>query len=338
MRRYVHRVWPIAIVLLCACGETRTDVYVAGYVDNGTGVTATLWTNGNPVALTAEPQRSLATAVTVSDAGDVYVAGGVRGASADMAVYWKNGVLVALTDGTRQSFAEAITVSGGHVYVAGYETDGPGPVAKFWMDGVATPLTNGSSNADAVSITVSGDDVHVAGYEVERTEVAPNQFVVADVAKYWKNGVATALSDGKNEGVASSVAFSGGDVYVAGWEGAVGAVLVAKVWKNGVPVALTDGVRGAKATAVTFRGGDVLAVGGQSNGRLDVPTIWTNGVAASLVAKDQAFAEAIAIAGTDVFVVGYDGPSAVYWKNGIAFPLSHASSGADAMSIAIYQH
>jgi hypothetical protein len=254
-----------------------------------------------------------------------------------MAVYWKNGALVALTDGTRQSFAEAIAVSGGHVYVAGYETEGFAPVAKFWKDGVATPLTNGTSNADAVSIAVSGGDVHIAGYEVKKTQVGPNEFVIADVARYWKNGVATALTDGKNEGVARSVALSGGDVYVAGWEGA-GPVLIAKVWKNGVQVALTDGVRSAKAMAVSLRGSDALAVGGQSNGSLDVPTIWTNGVAARLVAKEQAFAEAIAIAGTDVFVAGYDGASAVYWKNGIAYPLSHASTDADARSIAIYQH
>ena len=90
--------------------------------------------------------------------------------------------------------------------------------------------------------------------------------------------------------------------------------------------------------AVTSRGSDVLAVGGQSNGILDLPTIWTNGLAARLVANHQAFAEAIAIAGSDVFVAGYDGASAVYWKNGIAYPLSHASNDADARSIAVYQH
>src|SRR2546428_5884447 len=150
--RRVHRGCLVAISLLSGCGgaSARSDVYIAGYVDNGTGPTATLWANGNPVALTADTQRSLATAVTVSESGDVYVAGGVAGASADMAVYWKNGAVVTLTDGTRQSFAEAIAVSEGHVYVAGYETDeGTGPVAKFWKNGVATALTKGTSNADA---------------------------------------------------------------------------------------------------------------------------------------------------------------------------------------------
>ncbi len=338
MLRYVHRVCPIAIALLCACGGTsvRTDVYVAGYVNNGAGLTATLWTNGNPVALTAEPQRSVATAVTVSEIGDVYVAGCASRTSVDMAVYWKNGVLVALTDGTRQACAEAIAISGGHVYAAGYETY-RAPVATFWRDGIETLLTDGTSLADAVSIAVSGGDVHIAGYQITNTQVAPNEFVIADVARYWKNGVATALTDGKNEGVANYVALSGRDVYVAGWEGA-GPVFVAKVWKNGAPVALTDGALSAKAMAVTLRGSDVLAVGAQSNGSLDVPTIWTNGSAARLGAKDQAFAEAIAIAGNDVFVAGYDGASAVYWKNGIANPLTHGSGDADAASIAVYQH
>ena len=340
LRRNVPRGWAVAIVLVCACGGTRTDVYVAGYVNYGPGETATLWTYGNPVALTAEPQRSLATAVTVSDTGDVYVAGSVARAagSTNMAVYWKNGAPVALTDGTRESSAEAITVSGGHVYVAGYETDAwPVTVARLWKDGVATPLTTGASKAVASSIAVSGDDVYVAGYETETTEVAPQQFMVVPVAKVWKNGVATTLTDGTNVGVANSVALFGGDVYVAGWEGPPGPGL-AKVWKNGVLVALTDDVLGAQANAVTLRGSDVLAVGGQFNGRQNVPKIWTNGVAVNLAADGTALAKAIAVAGTDVFVVGYDGDAAVYWKNGTAYRLSHPISHAVAMSIAIYEH
>jgi len=43
-------------------------------------------------------------------------------------------------------------------------------------------------------------------------------------------------------------------------------------------------------------------------------------------------------AASDVYVAGYTGSSAMYWKNGIAHALNHAPSDADARSIAIYEH
>ena len=56
------------------------------------------------------------------------------------------------------------------------------------------------------------------------------------VAKYWKNGQAVSLTDG----IASSIAVVGSDVYVAGSE-YNGSFWVAKYWKNGQETRLTDG-------------------------------------------------------------------------------------------------
>ncbi|MEJ7675202.1 MAG: hypothetical protein WKF59_21480 [Chitinophagaceae bacterium] len=64
------------------------------------------------------------------------------------------------------------------------------------------------------------------------------------VAKVWKNGVATSLTNGSADEFASSVYVSGTDVYVAGYESDVSGfgIDVAKVWKNGVATSLTNGL------------------------------------------------------------------------------------------------
>ena len=60
--------------------------------------------------------------------------------------------------------------------------------------------------------------VYVVGYENDGTKL---------IAKLWKDGIATSLTNGSKDGVANSVFVSGSDVYVAGSDGGG-----AKYWKN----------------------------------------------------------------------------------------------------------
>ncbi len=70
-----------------------------------------------------------------------------------------------------------------------------------------------------------------------------------NVAKLWKNGIATSLSDGTQNSYAFSVFMSGSDVYVAGKE-FNGTNYVAKLWKNGTASSLTFDSKGANALSV----------------------------------------------------------------------------------------
>ena len=81
---------------------------------------------------------------------------------------------------------------------------------------------------------------------------APDVYVAGfggNVAKVWKNGLTTPLTDGTKESDAYSVAISGSDVYVAGYE-SNGTHWVAKVGKNGVATPLTDGTHDAHAYSI----------------------------------------------------------------------------------------
>jgi hypothetical protein len=322
---------------LAGAGCSReVDVHVVGWERNGEGWSiAKVWKNGKPRPLSDQP--SVATAIAVSD-GDVYVAGAVRFGSVAAAVYWKNGTLVQLTDGAREAFGEGIAVSGSDVYVVGHERDaGFVSVAMLWKNGEPTALASGASEAYAVA--VSGSDVYVAGYEVKVSEVSPGQFVGTPVAKYWKNGVASSLTDGTYPAVARGIAVSGSDLHVVGWTGGARAQ-VARHWKNDAPVALTDGTFTATASAVSVRGAAIYVAGGEYDGYEDVAKLWRDGVPMDLSHVDVPRGEgcgaaAVAGRGDDVWAAGHDGPIAVVWENGAPEALTGGETEANALGIAI---
>ena len=83
--------------------------------------------------------------------------------------------------------------------------------------------------------------IYAAGFETSNAGI--------ETATVWTDGKAAALGDGVNGSYATSIAVSGGDVYVAGVEGN-GTNDVAKYWKNGAAIALTDGTQRGFANAV----------------------------------------------------------------------------------------
>ena len=96
------------------------------------------------------------------------------------------------------------------------------------------------------------------------------------VAKIWKNGVATTLTDGTKDADIRSVYISGTDIYAAGYERNAGNKRVGKIWKNGVATALTTSTFGnAEIASVFVSGADVYAEGFEPDiNTNDIAKVW----------------------------------------------------------------
>ena len=98
---------------------------------------------------------------------------------------------------------------------------------KYWKNNVENNITDSSSSNSNLSSTlfVDGEDIYIGGSEYNG---------VNTVAKYWKNGVPTILTNGNNDAYARSVIEKDGDVYVVGYEISPLITSTAKYWKNGI--------------------------------------------------------------------------------------------------------
>lgn len=107
---------------------------------------------------------------------------------------------------------------------------------------------------------VTTKDIYMCGYGSDGDNYTP---------KYWKNGVATFLTDG----TATAITAAGNDVYVAGYQSGNKGNFVAKYWKNGIDVILTNGENFAQTNAITVVDNDVYVTGYENNGGVNVANI-----------------------------------------------------------------
>lgn len=181
-------------------------------------------------------------------------------------------------------------------------------------------------------------EVYVVGYE--------NNSANKGVAKLWRNGVSTSLSDGTKETAASGVVIVGTDVYVSGYgdKTATNTNSIPLLWKNGVATELpTTGGIGGFTQAIATNGTDVYVVG-YENGTTTKATIWKNGVA-SYLPLDVSYnlysgrAMSVAVSGNDVYVVGFKtnstGNTIAVWKNGVYSAITDGTKYAQGNSIAV---
>jgi hypothetical protein len=146
-----------------------------------------------------------------------------------------------------------------------------GLVTGIAIGTVTVTATTSDGSKTATCVIAVSPDVFVAGYEHNGSS--------AHIAKYWKNGVATNLTDGTQNAYASSIFVSGSDIHVAGRELNSG-IYMARYWKNGKSVTLTNGA--SEAYSVFVSNNDVYIAGSEYGNGVTVAKYWKNGVAVNL--------------------------------------------------------
>lgn len=273
---------------------------------------------------------------------DVFVAGYQNTGAFELATYWKNGNPVTLS--TNQSALSSMFINGNDVFAAGYERINNLKLANYWKNGIKTTVGVNESAANAISVI--GNDVYLGGWEII------NGF---DLPRFWKNGVGTTIyfTDAvlstviTGNGSCTGVYASGSNVYAVGSARTSQGTFMPWECTNGVIPGniVPNNYKHSFANAVCINGNDKYVAGCQNNPTtgLAMATVWKNGVSTTLTTGDTsvAVATAVYVAGSDVYVAGYDQEDyyhggaafAKYWKNGVPVKLSTAPSNATGIMV-----
>lgn len=245
---------------------------------------------------------------------------------------WKNGIGTALTD--INSFASDIFLANGDVYVAGNVYNGNGYTPGYWKNSVFVPHYDPKVFAQCSGIFVAGNDVYLSGVVNDGIKFT---------AVYWKNGKRETLpTSALQRSEATSIAVSGGDVYVACFVINDSNPPFSLYWKNGQENPLTNqGV----VTDIRVSGNDVHVVGPHKGYRDQFPVVYTkNGVSQTLTSSGirRGAANSLLLHGTDVYIAGTEmkedngnQPAARVWKNGVAADVIEGPQHSSASEICI---
>jgi IPT/TIG domain len=254
------------------------------------------------------------------------------------------------------SFTPSSGIAGDTITISGsnFDTDKAKDIIKFGstiatvVSATATQIkvvVPDGDNSGKINITIGTNNItsttdfsminlYMAGFEVNGRSVA----------KYWKNRIGVALTDGTKNASATCMAIAGNDVYVGGYEENASGATIAKYWKNGTAVQLSDGIKRSYVNAIAVIGTDVYAAGYEAaTPSVAVAKYWKNGTAVALTnGTKDAYATGIAVSGTDVYVTGaeignFAIPIAKYWKNGTAtiLPTNTFQYPSSSTSIAV---
>ncbi|SDD10000.1 IPT/TIG domain-containing protein [Niabella drilacis] len=249
------------------------------------------------------------------------------------AKYWKNGQQIMLSDEKKGSWAKSIAVLNSDVYVGGAYTPQapllpPGftrDIAQYWKNGIAyalitdtTSYINNVSNQGQVGfhgMFAENNNLHILYMEVFQN----GQYSYH--VNYWKNGIVKVLQGSGCDGIY----VSGNDIYRLDRDG---------YWKNEIYYPVGDGAEALSAMCVS--GNDIYISAVKTIASFhQIVRYYKNGVLERTLTDGTSSANArcIYVSGNDVYVGGWDGDPAVYWKNGIKYILNTWGSVNDIKMI-----
>lgn len=309
----------VVLVLVISCGKDDEpaptpqpegpNVYVVGTSNSGANENlnvATLWKNGEPIALSN--QISEAKAIYILE-DDIYVTGWEDNGTERVATVWKNGEPTHLSD--KKSQGNDIYVVGDDVYVCGYETDENNDrFAKYWRNNLIFSVGGDGSNAHSITIDNSNNP-HVAVYE-------------HPYSRLWSSSFPIDLDEAREANVVKSV---GSAVYVGGRHWSNDAVdYVATVWRNGTVTELSTTY--GRVFDMKFADGNLHMIGNASNNLTGafLPMYWVNDGVTTPFSDASVRLKAIDVFNQDVYILGRKSGIATLWINGEATALTNETN------------
>lgn len=300
--------------------------------------------NDQIIDLNGNYARSYVNSMTVNN-GNVYCCGYIEPKRGDnlIAVYWKNGKEIRLTDGSFYASANDITISNGDIFCVGSEADGyvqhaaigytydtyevRRSQAKCWKNGVEYyTLSNGDYNASANGISITPDGtIHIIGYDKQKTGALGTsgynyQYISA---RHWVNGHIEEL-DGAGCSNATAIYADNEQIYIGGWydrssdPGYISEIVA--YWdgdfKRSLPL-------GGFIEAIHLVGSDIYMVGfdkrnDKRNNEESYAVYWKNFEYIPLYkeySNEQSAIYDMTSVGEDVYMAGFIGDKAGWWKN-----------------------
>lgn len=264
------------------------DIYVVGR-ERGTDniFRPKLWLNGNPTVLSSGPSGGGANAVFVTT-NNVLVGGYEETNSTSEPRVWFNGTVSSLPHLGNGGYINSVFLNGSTIYAAGVDHGTSNwSLARTWVNSTGSNLTPGTAtDAMAKDMVVVGSDQYVCGSEVIGGR---------NVARVWRNGVPTTLSNSSNHCYAVGITADGSDIYVVGYESLPSGDRV-KVWRNGVETTYAgDADWRERPNSITVYKGVVLVAGfeeGMMNGMIRAK-YWIDGLA--YLVEPNAYGRAIKV-------------------------------------------
>lgn len=337
--------------------KDKIDVHVggSGYLFPNSFPLPGYWGNGALHKLSS--QEGEVNALIVLD-GDIYAGGYMQGSSGkSLPGYWQKEsgnwnwnllpVLSEDMDGVVTSMAVGVNRS--DIYAAGDSGDISDifmmSVPGYWVIGesepawTSLPVLEGygvNGYASSIAVTAHDDssepDVYIGGYMIS---LYYEYFIRPG---YWKNGV---WKDFSEEGVVTSVALLGDDIYAGGMI-VRDASINPGYWKNESWIELSSQMGSVNSMIVkdknnVFAGGCIVAPEEMMSYFRTFPVYWKNGELNKLSSK-EGNVTSLYMVGDDLYAAGYqvddsdpDSPIKIpgFWLNGTWNPLSSVEEGED---------
>lgn len=293
--------------------NTPAVVYVGGWCnklpnlsigsDNGT-----TWKNGVETIFPNIGVIGFQIKKIFASGNDLYTTGldWVTGIKCDSRVYKNESLAYVVPD----FVVGAFFVIGTDTYLAGVDYPNQTKI-KIYKNGTELMTINHSVKVFVQDMFVKDNDIYIVGAQT---------LGLSRIAKIWKNGLGTDMTDGTLAG--GGINASGmsifitvnNDVYVAGFQS-----VYAKLWKNGVPATLNNNTQGSCAAYSVFVANNKVYVSGYLD-NAHIPAYWVDGEVKIL--SGGFTTSNIFVHGQDVYVLGQANQtnpsnyaSGVLWKN-----------------------